>query len=81
MVELTFLTRADCHLCEVARASVAEVVAGRQVAVTEIDIDSDEALADQYGWDIPVVLLNGRQHSFHRVEPDRLSRALEALGA
>ncbi|WP_309130533.1 glutaredoxin family protein [Brevibacterium sp.] len=80
MVELTFLTRADCHLCEVARTSIAEVVAGRQVAVTEIDIDSDEALADQYGWDIPVVLLNGRQHSFHRVESDRLSRALEALG-
>ena len=38
-------------------------------------------LAAQYGWDVPVVLLNGRQHSFHRVDRDRLSKALDALGA
>ena len=49
--------------------------------VTEIDIDTDEDLAGRFGWDVPVVLLNGRQHSFHRVDRDRLSRALEALGA
>ncbi|RBP63156.1 glutaredoxin-like protein DUF836 [Brevibacterium sanguinis] len=81
MVELTFLTRADCHLCEVARARIAEAVAGRRVTVTEIDIDSDEELEARYGWDIPVVLLDGRQHSFHRVEPGRLASALDALGA
>lgn len=81
MVELTFLTRAGCHLCETAKAAVAEVVSGRDVTVTEIDIDTDEELSGRYGWDVPVVLLEGRQHSFHRVDRDRLSRALEALGA
>ena len=81
MVELTFLTRAGCHLCETAKATVAEVVSGRDVTVTEIDIDTDEDLAGRFGWDVPVVLLNGRQHSFHRVDRDRLSRALEDLGA
>lgn len=81
MVELTFLTRAGCHLCQTAKDSVAEVVSGRDVTVTEIDIDTDEDLAGRFGWDVPVVLLNGRQHSFHRVDRDRLSRALKALGA
>lgn len=81
MVTLTFLTRADCHLCEIARDAIAEAVAGRDVSVSEIDIDTDDDLAGQYGWDVPVVLLNGRQHSFHRVDSGRLSRALEALGA
>lgn len=81
MVELTFLTRADCHLCETARETVTEVAAGRDVDVREIDIDTDADLAAQYGWDVPVVLLNGRQHSFHRVEKDRLSKAISALGA
>ena len=52
-----------------------------QQRVTEIDIDTDEELTGRYGWDVPVVLLEGRQHSFHRVDRDRLSRALEALGA
>lgn len=81
MVELTFLTRVDCHLCESARETVTEVAAGRDVDVREIDIDTDDDLAAQYGWDVPVVLLNGRQHSFHRVEKDRLSQAISALGA
>ncbi|AOP52764.1 MAG: glutaredoxin family protein [Brevibacterium aurantiacum] len=81
MVTLTFLTRADCHLCETARKAIAEAVAGRDVNVDEIDIDSDDDLSGQYGWDVPVVLLNGRQHSFHRVDTDRLSKALAALGA
>ena len=81
MVTLTFLTRADCHLCETARKAIAEAVAGRDVNVDEIDIDSDDDLSGQYGWDVPVVLLNGRQHSFHRVDTDRLSNALAALGA
>ena len=81
MVELTFLTRVDCHLCARARETVAEVAAGRDVRVTEVDIDTDDDLAAQYGWDVPVVLLNGRQHSFHRVDRDRLSQALASLGA
>lgn len=81
MVELTFLTRVDCHLCAIARETVTEVADGRDVTIREVDIDTDEDLAGQYGWDVPVVLLNGRQHSFHRVDRDRLSRALSALGA
>ena len=81
MVELTFLTRVDCHLCALARETVAEVAAGRDVRVTEVDIDTDDDLAAQYGWEVPVVLLNGRQHSFHRVDRDRLSQALASLGA
>ena len=81
MVDLTFLTRVDCHLCADALQTVTEVAAGRDVTVTEIDIDTDDDLAAQYGWDVPVVFLNGRQHSFHRVDRDRLSTALDALGA
>ena len=81
MVSLTFLTRTDCHLCEIARATIAEALVGRDVSMTEIDIDTDDDLSAQYGWDVPVVLLNGRQHSFHRVDEQRLSRALDALDA
>lgn len=81
MVALTFLTRADCRLCDTARDTIAEAVAGRDVSVREIDIDTDDDLSGQYGWDVPVVLLDGRQHSFHRVDANRLSKALATLGA
>jgi glutaredoxin len=78
-VDLTFLTRADCHLCEQAREDIAAAVGERDVVIAEIDIDTDAELRDKYDWDVPVVLLNGRQHSFHRVDRGRLARALDAL--
>ncbi|MCQ9368231.1 glutaredoxin family protein [Brevibacterium sp. 91QC2O2] len=76
-VALTFLTRADCHLCDAARRVVLAGIACRDVDLTEVDIDSDDDLRAKYDWDVPVVLINGRQHSFHRVDPDRLARALD----
>lgn len=76
-VELTFLTRAGCHLCADARAVVDRVVSGTDARVTEVDIDVHPDLLAKYDWDVPVVLVDGRQHSFHRVDPERLARALE----
>lgn len=78
-VELTFLTRRDCHLCETARKNVQTAIASRDVTLTEVDVDTDADLRDKYGWDVPVVLLDGRQHSFYRVDPQRLGRAIDAL--
>ncbi|MCX0277212.1 glutaredoxin family protein [Nocardia zapadnayensis] len=78
-VELTFLTRRDCHLCETARENVQTAIASRDVTFTEVDVDTDADLRDKYGWDVPVVLLDGRQHSFYRVDPQRLARAIDAL--
>ncbi len=78
-VELTFLTRDGCHLCETAREQVTTGIGARDVTVTEVDVDADPELQDRYGWDVPVVLLDGRQHSFHRVDPGRLARALDAI--
>lgn len=78
-VELTFLTRTGCGLCDTARTDIAAAVGDRDVRITETDIDSDPDLRDKYEWEVPVVLLNGRQHSFHRVDQRRLARALDAL--
>ena len=47
MVDLTFLTRVDCHLCAQALQTVTEVAAGRDVNVTEIHIDNADDLAAQ----------------------------------
>ncbi|WP_344309553.1 glutaredoxin family protein [Brevibacterium samyangense] len=80
-VALTFLTRTGCHLCEDARARVAEAIAGRDVVVEEIDIDTDPQLQAEYDWDVPVVLLGGRKHSFHRVDTARLAAAIDRLAA
>jgi glutaredoxin len=70
------LGRAGCHLCDDARAVVSEVSAEAGVAWDEVDVDSDGDLADEYGDRVPVVLLDGREHAYWRVDADRLRAAL-----
>ena len=46
-----------------------------------MDVDDDPALLDRYAEEIPVTLVDGRQHDFWRVDPDRLRAALGAAEA
>jgi glutaredoxin len=73
---LTLLSRTGCHLCDDARGILAAVAAEEGVAWDEVDVDLDEKLADEYGDRVPVVLLDGREHSYWRVDADRLRAAL-----
>ena len=42
----------------------------------EVDITTDDDLADRFGEDIPVTFVDGRQHDFWRVDETRLRAAL-----
>lgn len=73
---LTLITRVDCHLCDVAKEAIASVAAQAGVEYRLVDVDSDPALQAEY-WDrVPVILLDGREHGYWRVEPERLLRDL-----
>lgn len=56
---------------------VAEVCAQTGAAWEERDITQDEELHRAYWEQIPVVLVDGEQHTFWRVDPGRLRRELE----
>ena len=83
MPHLTLYSKPGCHLCEDARTVVDDVV-GRlrasasplDIDVEEIDIHSDPALVERYGEEIPVVLIDGRMHTYWRVDAARLESAL-----
>jgi glutaredoxin len=77
---VTLYGRAGCHLCEEARAVVARVGADLGEDFVEVDIDTDPALLDRYGEEIPVTLVDGRQHDFWRVDEQRLRAALTGTG-
>ncbi|MEV8254334.1 glutaredoxin family protein [Rhodoglobus sp. NPDC076762] len=78
---LTLLGKPGCHLCDDARDTIAAVIAALpaefSVELTEQSILDDEALHAQYWDEIPVVLINDRVHTIWRVEPERLSAALQ----
>jgi glutaredoxin len=69
-------TRPGCHLCDDARAVVAEVCAEVGEAYDEIDISGSPELERRFGEEIPVTFVDGEQHDFFRVSPQRLRRAL-----
>jgi hypothetical protein len=70
------LSKPGCHLCDDARGVVAQVCAELGESFEEIDILTDPRLVAQYGEQIPVAFVDGRQHDFWRVDPERLRRAL-----
>jgi hypothetical protein len=80
MVEITLITRPGCHLCDDARPVVERVVAGfgGGVTLTERSILDDAELEERYSDDIPVVLIDGRQHSAWRVDPAKLAERIQA---
>ncbi|MEI5102318.1 glutaredoxin family protein [Streptomyces sp. PmtG] len=73
---VTLIGRPECHLCEDAEAVVARVCGELGVPWEKKDITEDEALHREYWEQIPVVLVDGEQHTFWRVDAERLRRAL-----
>jgi len=71
------LTKPGCHLCDDARPVVGRVCAELGVDWDEVDITSDAELLRRYGEEIPVVLVDGVQHDFWRVDESRLRAALQ----
>jgi glutaredoxin len=73
---LTLLTRAGCHLCEIAAETLTRVGAEAGLVPGSVDVDSDPALQAEYGDRVPVVLLDGHEHSYFTVDVVRLRRDL-----
>lgn len=74
---VTLLTRAGCHLCDDAQAVIERLAGELGFRWDAVDVDGDERLRDSYGDRVPVIMLNGAEHGYWRVEEDRLRRALE----
>ncbi|MEH0935894.1 glutaredoxin family protein [Micromonospora psammae] len=73
---LALITRLGCHLCEEAKAALDRVVAVTGDRWVEKDVTGDVELEREYGDRLPVVLLDGREHGYWRVEEERLLRDL-----
>ena len=73
---LQLLTRTDCHLCAVAAETLDRLAEEAGLTVAEVDVDADPELQAEYGDRVPVVLLDGREHSYFTVDVPRLRRDL-----
>jgi glutaredoxin len=73
---VTLITRVDCHLCEDAEATLRRLAGELGFGYEELDVDADPARRAEYSDRVPVVLIDGREHGYWRVEEARFRRAV-----
>ena len=66
------LVRDGCHLCDDAVRIIEAVCRDAEASWRAVDVDSDDGLRARYTDHVPVTFVDGRQHDFWRVDPDRL---------
>jgi glutaredoxin len=69
-------TRPGCHLCEEAKAEMLASGCADEYTLEEINIDTDGALREKYGWEIPVIFINGIKAFKYRLTADEFRRKL-----
>lgn len=75
--KVTLYTRVRCHLCDVAKGVLDDVRRERPFELTIVDVDTDAELAELYGGEVPVVLVDGRKAFKFRVDPGALRALLD----
>jgi glutaredoxin len=76
--KVELFTRQGCHLCDVAYEVVARVREREPFELTTVDVDTDPALAKEYGWDVPVVVVDGIRHAKYHVDEEAFLKRLRA---
>ena len=77
---ITLYTKPGCHLCESVEQVIDRVVSRRTCAVQKRNIEDDPADFQKYQFDIPVVLVDGKEIARHRLTVAELNAALDAAG-
>ncbi|WP_078308240.1 MULTISPECIES: glutaredoxin family protein [unclassified Mycobacterium] len=81
MTSLTLLTRPGCSACERAQRELAALAGEFGVPLTVTDVDeaaiTDSSLRAEFGDRLPVVLLDGQEHSYWEVDEPRLRADLK----
>ncbi|WP_066294124.1 glutaredoxin family protein [Arthrobacter sp. B6] len=75
--QVVLITKADCHLCADARDAVGRVTASLGLEWAEQRVDDVPELRDRYAEEIPVVLVDGIQRDFWKIDEARLERVLQ----
>ena len=78
--EVTLITRANCHLCADASVALTRLAAELGFAYQERDVDTDPGLTAherfEFSDHVPVILIDGKEHGYWRVEEARFRRAI-----
>jgi glutaredoxin len=73
---VTLISRVGCHLCGSAETTLRRLAAELGFSYEELDVDAEPMRRAEYSDRVPVVLIDGREHGYWRVEQARFRRAI-----
>jgi glutaredoxin len=74
---VTLITRDGCHLCDDAERQLAALSGELGFELELLDVDADRARANEYSERVPVILIDGAEHGYWRLEEARFRAALQ----
>ena len=74
---VTICGKQGCCLCDEAMKVLDEVRQRMPFEIEQVDISCDAELMERYGFEIPVILIDGREAFRHRIDAERLVSMLE----
>jgi glutaredoxin len=77
--QVILYTRPGCHLCEEAKGEIVAANCSDEYWLEEVDIETDPALVELYGWEIPVLVINGIKAFKYRLTAAEFKRKLRRL--
>jgi len=74
--QVTLITRVGCHLCEQAESELRVLATELGFGLELLDVDADRQRANEYSDRVPVILIDGAEHGYWRLEEQLFRTAL-----
>ena len=78
MKKVTIYSRTGCHLCEIAIDKVKSVKNEFNFDLQIKLIDNSLDLENEYGEQVPVIMINDKVHNYWRVDLERFIEAIKS---
>ena len=78
MKKVTVYSRTGCHLCGIAIDRIKSTMGELKFELDIKLIDDDAKLQEEFGEQVPVVLIEGKVHDYWRVDLERFTKAVKA---
>jgi glutaredoxin len=76
--KVTVYSRSGCHLCEIAIDLIKSTMNELKFELNIKLIDDDLKLQEEYGEQVPVILIEDKVHDYWRVDLERFTKAIKA---
>ena len=78
MKKVKVYSRSGCHLCEIAVDRINSVKEELDFSLEVELIDSSVELEQEYGEQVPVIMIDGKVHDYWRVDLERFITAIKS---